>query len=506
MASLEAWLMEFVMTQTSAWTARARNVVHVPDQCMRHWVARAAACVLAAVVSVPAFAAFHLFRIDQVYSNADGTVQYVVMRESTGSNNENLWAGNPFTTTSAAGTQQFTFPANLPSSATASKSVLIATSGFAALGLVAPDYTIPNGFIPRTGGTLNYANVDTIALPALPSDGATAIDRNGMPVPATPKNFAGNSATLSAAPPPAATLDLDQHGLTGSWFDAAESGQGIEVEFYPDLVAPGSSLVSGAWFTFDSGAPGGADRQRWYVFNGTGTRGATTIPITIGQNVGGNFAAGPVTTATVVGSGTLAFGDCNTGTLRYAFTDGSGRSGTIPISRITPNVTCVITGAAPGNADFSLSGNWFDPATSGQGFVFEVNPLAPVVFFAWYTYSPTGQMAGAAGQRWYTGQGAFTPGSRTIALTLGETTGGVFDQATPPGQKTVAVGTATVTFMTCTSAQLAYNFTGGTSTGRSGTIMLSRVGPVPPGCGTAQSATTMPPPGMGYPPGGYGPP
>jgi hypothetical protein len=498
--------MEFVMTQTSAWTARARNVVHVPDQCMRHLAARAVACVLAALVSVPAFAAFHLFRIDQVYSNADGTVQYVVMRESTGSSGESFWAGNPFTTTSPAGNQQFTFPANLPSTDTASKTVLIATPGFAALGLVAPDYTIPNGFIPRSGGTLNYANVDTIALPALPADGATAIDRTGMPVPATPKNFAGSSATLTATPPPMATLDLDQHGLSGSWFKAAESGQGVEVEFYPDLAAPGSALVSGAWFTFDSGAPGGADRQRWYVFNGNATRGATTIPIAIGQNVGGNFAAAPITTPTIVGSGTLAFSDCNTGSLTYAFTDGSGRSGTIPMTRITPNVTCVTAGAAPTNADFSLSGNWYDPTTSGQGFVFEVNPLAPAVFFAWYTYSPTGQAAGAAGQRWYTGQGAFTPGSRSIALTLGETTGGVFDQATPAGQKTVAVGTATVTFVTCTSAQLAYNFTGGTSVGRSGTIMLSRVGPVPPGCGTVASAADPPMPGMGYPPGGYGPP
>jgi hypothetical protein len=98
------------------------------------------------------------------------------------------------------------------------------------------------------------------------------------------------------------------------------------------------------------------------------------------------------------------------------------------------------------------------------------------------------------------------PGSRTIALTLGETTGGVFDQATPAGQKTVAVGTATVTFISCTSAQLAFNFTAGTSAGSSGTINLRRVGPVPPGCAATMSAATDPPPGMGYPPGGYGPP
>lgn len=495
------------------------TLAHFPhDRPYARRALRAILTVAAIALTTPVHAAFHLFRIDQVYSNADGTVQYVVMRESTGTNGENFWQGNFLTTTSPGGNQQFQFPANLPSSATASKSVLIATSGFAALGLVTPDYTIPNGFIPRSGGSLNYANVDAITLPALPTDGATAIDRNGVHVAATPKNFAGATATLATTtPPPVAMLDVDQHGLTGSWFKSAESGQGIEVEFYPDLVAPGTALVSGAWFTFDASAPAGADHQRWYVFNGNATRGATSIAVTIGQNVGGNFASPPTTTPAVVGSGTLTFTDCTNGTLAYRFSD--GRTGSIPISRITPNVTCATAGAATTNADFAFSGNWFDPATSGQGFVFEVNPLAPVVFFAWYTYSPTGQTAGAAGQRWYTGQGAFMPGTRAIALTLGETTGGVFDQPTPAGQKTVAVGNATVTFMSCTSAQLQYAFTGGTSAGRSGTIMLSRVGPVPPGCSASMSASTdpppadnppmmgnPPPPSMGYPPGGYGPP
>src|SRR6185437_11502177 len=103
-----------------------------------------------AVCVAPAQAAFHLFRIDQVYSNADGTVQYVVMREVTGSDGEGFWQGNLLTTTGAAS------------------------------GLVAPDYTVPDHFLPTTGGTLNYASgVEQIVLPALPSDGATAIDGNG---------------------------------------------------------------------------------------------------------------------------------------------------------------------------------------------------------------------------------------------------------------------------------------------------------------------------------------
>ena len=38
-----------------------------------------------------------------------------------------------------------------------------------------------------------------------------------------------------------AGLDINQHGLTGSWYEAATSGQGLEMEFFPDLVAPGTA-------------------------------------------------------------------------------------------------------------------------------------------------------------------------------------------------------------------------------------------------------------------------
>ncbi len=287
------------------------------------------------------------------------------------------------------------------------------------------------------------------------------------------------SATSTVATGP----DLNQHGLTGSWYEPATSGQGIELEFYPNLVAPGTAFVSGAWFTFDTAPVGGSDRERWYTFSGNGQSGQANVPVTIYQNIGGNFDALPVTSSTVVGSGTLAFTKCDTGTFAYTFTDGSGRSGMIPLTRITPNVTCT-TGTTPPttNGDFGLSGNWFAPATSGQGFLFEVNPLSPALFFTWYTYAPNGQAAGAAGQRWFTGFAAYTPGSRTVMTDLEETTGGLFDQVTNPAPVTATVGTATVTFASCAAAQLNFNFTGGSMAGHSGTLSLVRVGPVPAGC------------------------
>jgi hypothetical protein len=112
----------------------------------------------------------------------------------------------------------------------------------------------------------------------------------------------------------------------------------------------------------------------------------------------------------------------------------------------------------------------------------EVNPNSGAFFSAWYTYAPMGASAGAAGQRWYTAQGTFAPGMRSIPVTIYETTGGMFDKPTLPGQNTAPAGTGTMAFQSCSAATFSYHFTGGTSIGFSGTIALTRVGPVPPGC------------------------
>ena len=297
----------------------------------------------------------------------------------------------------------------------------------------------------------------------------------------TGRNFVGDLAFRPAAGPPAA-LDLDQHGLTGSWYEPATSGQGVEVEVFPDLGGPGTGVVQASWFTYDHSAIGGPERQRWYTLGGSVTGGAASAALAIYQNVGGNFNAAPITAAAQVGSATLSFTACDHGRLDYAFSDGSGRAGNIDLTRLTKNVTCASTGARPVNADFAFSGNWYDPATAGQGITVEINPLSSVAFFAWYTYAPGGAAAGAAGQRWYTGQSSYAAGARTLAMTLYETTGGLFDAPTMPAPTAVAVGTATLAFQGCAAATLAYSFTGGSSAGAASAIALKRVGPVPPGC------------------------
>jgi hypothetical protein len=318
----------------------------------------------------------------------------------------------------------------------------------------------------------DFANVAAISLPvtnfaALLPTVLSAQGCNGKSY-----NFAGLG--------PAPSVEVNQQGLTGSWYEPATSGQGLEVEIYPDLSAPGTGLAQVSWFTYDT-VVGGADRQRWYTLSGPVVSGQPTSSLTIYQNASGDFAVPPVTMAHAVGTATLSFDTCTSGQLAYSFTDGSGRSGTIPLTRLTQNMTCSTTAARPTNPDFGLSGNWFDAATSGQGITVEVNPSSSTLFLAWYTYAPGGAAAGVAGERWYTASASYVPGSRSIAVQIYETTGGKFDDpAAVP--HSVVVGTGTMAFQSCSSATLSYNFTGGSSIGKSGTINMTRIGPVPNGC------------------------
>jgi hypothetical protein len=286
-------------------------------------------------------------------------------------------------------------------------------------------------------------------------------------------------AQATGSTTPTGTINVNQRGLTGSWYQPSTSGQGMEVEIFPNLAAGGSGVVQVSWFTFDSVA-GGSERQRWYTLGGPVSTGQPAS-LTIYQNVGGNFNAAPITTAQAIGSATLSFDSCTSGQLAYQFSDGSGRSGSIPLTRITQNVTCSAAGTSSSNRDFGLSGNWYDPATSGQGITVEVNPNSDALFLAWYTYSPSGASAGASGQRWYTAQGSFAAGARAIPLQIYQTTGGVFN-AVSPAPATVPVGTGVLSYQTCNAATLGYTFTGGASAGLSGTIALTRVGPIPADC------------------------
>jgi hypothetical protein len=132
--------------------------------------------------------------------------------------------------------------------------------------------------------------------------------------------------------------------------------------------------------------------------------------------------------------------------------------------------------AVPTTADrFDLSGSWYEPATSGQGLLVEVltseaRSGTPLLFAGWFTY--TGTRGGVAQQEWYTLQGDMTPGTRSYAVGIFRSAVGRFDST--PTTSATNVGSATLTFNSCTSATLTYTFTAANGS-RSGRIDLVRL-------------------------------
>jgi hypothetical protein len=290
------------------------------------------------------------------------------------------------------------------------------------------------------------------------------------------------AVALAALPPAATGPSLNQHGISGTWYNPASDGQGFTVEVYPNLIASNVGLIAGAWFTFAPAPAGGPDRQRWYTFDGAAHTGSATAQLTVRRNVDGNFAQAPSTSATVVGSATLTMISCTTGTLSYTLSDGSG-SGSIPLTRLTPNVSCTSSGAGSSfHPDFALSGTFNDPNLGGQGIALELNPNLPVLAAGWFSYTRNSIPGGSPRQRWYTLQLVnYAVGTRSfINVPILVTVGGTFNGQ--PSTATTQVGSANLQLLGCGGASLSYAFTAGENAGLSGNIALARTGPAPPGC------------------------
>lgn len=121
-----------------------------------------------------------------------------------------------------------------------------------------------------------------------------------------------------------------------------------------------------------------------------------------------------------------------------------------------------------------LSGAWFDPASPGQGFFFDIFGHQKQLFLAWFTYDlqrPAGgvqAMMGDPGHRWLTAFGDFDVTSSSLDIEV--TSGGVFDQGVAVNQATN--GSLDVEFYDCNTGQITYDLG---SVGASGVIPIQRV-------------------------------
>jgi hypothetical protein len=157
--------------------------------------ARACAAVVL-LASVPVQASSHLWEIIEVFSNADGSVQYIEL--STTFSMQTELAGHTIVArANGVPTATFTFSGNLTGN-TANRRVLIATASLGALpGGVTPDFALPCGFLPLEAAVIgiDFVGSDQLSFPetALPRNGTDALTATASgtlgTAPSSPTNF-----------------------------------------------------------------------------------------------------------------------------------------------------------------------------------------------------------------------------------------------------------------------------------------------------------------------------
>lgn len=178
-----------------------------------------------------AYGGAHTWDVVEVFSNADGTIQFVELREMNNTANESSLNGLQVTSQNTG--NAFTFPANLVRP-TSNKRILLATAGFAALPCApTPDHIITDNFFAIAGDTVRYHIYDTWVFGAVPTDGVNSLNRVGGSAPNTPTNYDGETGSVNAAVTAGDfnndgdfdLVDYDQHADCLAGVDAAPDPQ-----------------------------------------------------------------------------------------------------------------------------------------------------------------------------------------------------------------------------------------------------------------------------------------
>ncbi len=136
-----------------------------------------------------------------------------------------------------------------------------------------------------------------------------------------------------------------------------------------------------------------------------------------------------------------------------------------------------------------MRGVWYDPGSSGQGFMLQNYPDQELMSGAWFTYASHGEHD-RADQRWYTLQAATGSSKSSAVGTLYSSEGGRFGE--PPAVSSVAVGSVELSMVSCDSALLSYRFNDPESHGQQGTMLLQRLVADAPECAAAPHAAASP--------------
>lgn len=166
---------------------------------IRAFIPAVAACLVCAGF---ALAGAHTWRVNELFSNSSGTIQFVELKESGGGNGEIGVNGHSVTST----TRNYVIPGPSLPPVTGNRTLLFATPAAAALsGFPTPDYVFPSNFVPfitTTGDTIQYFGFssETFGAGQLPTDGVhsltTYLGSRSINC-ASPTNFNGVTGSIN---------------------------------------------------------------------------------------------------------------------------------------------------------------------------------------------------------------------------------------------------------------------------------------------------------------------
>jgi hypothetical protein len=154
-------------------------------------------------------ASFHVWAVTELYTTADGSVQFIKLtNNSSVFTTESFLGGHVITCTGPPGiTNTFTFPTNLPAVSTANKTFVIGTSNLATVpGGVIPDYVFTNQgpFLFLDTGVTNTVGIigsvePRAAYTNLPTDGVSSLvglASSLLVATNSPKNFSDQTNSI----------------------------------------------------------------------------------------------------------------------------------------------------------------------------------------------------------------------------------------------------------------------------------------------------------------------
>src|SRR5437868_10274672 len=136
--------------------------------CITGGKARLAAVGLMAVfAAIPAEAGFHLWQIQEIYSDSSGSLQFIELFCPSGG--QTFTGGQAIRVSNSGGTvtHTFTIPSNL-SVDSANRTWLFGTAGIHAAGAPSPDFTLTDNFLFTGGGSISFFGQGRGTYTALP--------------------------------------------------------------------------------------------------------------------------------------------------------------------------------------------------------------------------------------------------------------------------------------------------------------------------------------------------